>query len=81
MLNSALLPRPHSCDRPRVAGYEPMCSVRITRINRNKRNAWRCEALVDDCAMTTSHHDTQAAAESFGAGMLKAYAAAHYFQV
>lgn len=70
-----------SCDRPRVPGYEPLCEVRITRINRRKRNSWRCETLVDDCAMSMSHHDTKAAAESAGERSLKAYAAAHYFQV
>jgi len=82
MLNTSLLARPWSSDRPRVEGYRPIISSQITRISRTRRrNSWRAETLVDDCAMTTSHHDTKAAAESSCAGMMKAYAEVHYIQV
>lgn len=81
MLNFDLLPRPHSYDRPRVEGYTPLISGRVTRVSRARRNAWRAEALVDDCAMTTSHHNTKAEAESHLERMIRAYAEAHYFQV
>lgn len=81
MLNTKLLARPFSYDRPRVHGYEPLISGKVTRISRSKRNAWRAEALVNGCPMATAHHDTKAAAESFLEGMIKAYAEAHYVQV
>jgi hypothetical protein len=81
MLNIDLLPRPWSSDRPRVEGYQPLITAKITRISRARRNAWRSETLVDDCPMATSHHDTKGAAESHAEGMLKAYAEAHYIQV
>lgn len=81
MLNTNLLPRPFSSDRPRVEGYQPLISGRVTRVSRARRNAWRAEALVDGTAMTTSHHNTKAEAESHLEGMIKAYAEAHYFQV
>lgn len=80
MLNTELLPRPFSSDRPRVEGYEPLISHRITRIGRRRRNSWRAEILVDDAAMTLSHHDTKAEAETYCAGMIKAYAKVHYIQ-
>jgi len=80
-VNTALWPRPFSYDRPRVEGYRPLISGKITRISRSKRNAWRAEALVDDCAMTTSHHDTKALAETHLEGTIKTYAEVHYFQV
>lgn len=81
MLNTQLLPRPFSYDRPRVEGYTPLISGRVTRINRRRRNSWRAETLVDGCAMTLSHHDTKADAETAAAGMIKAYAEVHYVQV
>lgn len=81
MLNTALLTRPFSYDRPRVEGYEPAISGRVTRISRSRRNAWCAETLVDSCPMSISHHDTKAAAESSLEGMIKAYAEVHYFQV
>lgn len=80
-LNTALLTRPFSYDRPRVEGFEPLISGKVTRISRSRRNAWRAEALVDGSAMTTSHHNTKTEAESFLAGMVKAYAETHYIQV
>jgi hypothetical protein len=80
MLNMNLLARPFSYDRPRVEGYRPLISGKITRIGRCRRNAWRAEALVDGTAMCTSHHDTKAAAERHLEGMIKAYAEAHYIQ-
>lgn len=81
MLNTELLPRPFSSDRPRIEGYEPIISGRVTRINRRRRNSWRAETVVDGCAMTLSHHDTKAEAESHLEGMIKAYAEVHYIQV
>lgn len=81
MLNIKLLPRPFSSDRPRVEGYEPIVRGKIERINRRKRNSWRAEVSVDDCAMTLSHHDTKVEAESFCERMIKTYAEIHYFQV
>ena len=80
-MNTKLLPRPFSCDRPRIAGYEPLISCRITRISRARRNAWRAETLVDGQAMAISHYDTRAEAEMRSEGMIAAYAEAHYFQV
>ena len=80
MLNFDLLPRPWSSDRPRVEGYRPLISGRVTRISRSKRNAWRAEATVDGTAMTLSHHNTKVEAESHLAGMIKAYAEVHYIQ-
>lgn len=80
MLNTALLTRPFSYDEPRVKGFRPLIKGKVTRINRRKRNSWRAEALVNDCAMTTSHHDTKAEAEAFCERMIKAYAEAHYIQ-
>lgn len=80
-MNTDLLPRPFSTDRPRVAGYEPIITSRITHIRRSRRNSWRAETLVDGCAMTISHHDTRAGAESACAGTIKAYARVHYVQV
>jgi len=47
MLNTNLLTRPFSYDRPRVEGYRPLISSRITRIARRRRNSWRSEVLVD----------------------------------
>lgn len=81
MLNTDLLPRPFSSDRPRVEGYQPLISGKVTRIGRRRRNSWRAETLVDGCAMTLSHHDTKEEAESHLAGMIKAYAEVHYIQV
>ena len=80
MLNTGLLTRPFSADRPRIAGYEPTISCRITRVGRG-RTAWRAEILVDGTAMCTSHHATKTDAESHTVGMMQAYAEAHYFQV
>jgi hypothetical protein len=81
MMNTDLLPRPFSCDRPRVEGYEPLIKSRITRIGRSRRNSWRSEILIDDCAMSMSHHNTKAEAETSAAEMLRAYAKVHYTQV
>jgi hypothetical protein len=81
MLNTRLLTRPFSSDRPRVAGHEPQINCKVTRISRSRRNAWRAEILVDGCAMSTSHHDTKAEAEASAEGMLDAYARVHYVQV
>ena len=80
-LNIDLLPRPFSYERPKVEGYEPLISGKVMRVSRSRRNAWRAEALVDDCAMCISHHDTKADAEAHLAEMIKAYAEAHYIQV
>lgn len=80
MLNTDLLPRPFSYDEPRVKDYRPLISGRITRVSRSKRNAWRAEATVDGTAMTLSHHNTKAEAESHLAGMIKAYAEVHHVQ-
>lgn len=80
-LTTQLLPRPFSSDRPKVEGYSPLITAKITRINRRRHNSWRAEVLVNDCAMTLSHHDTRAEAETFNAGMVKAYAEVHYVQV
>lgn len=80
MLNTELLPRPFSYDRPRVEGYEPIIRSRITRIGRGRRNTWCSEVLVDDCSMSISHHDLKSEAETHTAGMIKAYAEVHYFQ-
>ena len=80
MLNFNLLPRPWSSDRPRVEGYRPLISGKVTRVSRSKRNAWRAEATVDGTAMTLSHHNTKAEAESHLAGMIKTYAEVHYIQ-
>lgn len=79
--NTKLWPRPFSSDRPRVEGYEPLISGKVTRISRRRRNSWRAETLVDDRAMTMSHHDTKAEAETYLEGMIKAYAEVHYVQV
>lgn len=81
MLNTQLLPKPFSSDRPRVEGYEPLITGKVTRINRRRRNSWRAETFVDGCGMTLSHHDTKAEAESFLARMIKAYAEVRYIQV
>lgn len=81
MLNTDLLPRPFSCDRPRIEGFEPLITAKIMRVNRRRRNAWRAETLVNDHPMSTSHHDTKADAETHCAGMIKAYAEVHYIQV
>lgn len=81
MINIELLPRPFSSDRPRVKGYAPTITGRVTRISRRRRNIWRAETLVDSTVMTLSHHDTKEAAESFLAGMIKMYAEVHYIQV
>jgi hypothetical protein len=78
MLNTNLLPRPFSSDRPRVEGYTPLITGRITRLGRSRRNAWRAEVMVDGCAMTTSHHDTRSDAERWAEGMMNAYAKVHY---
>ena len=81
MLTQELFPRPFSSDRPRVEGYEPLISGKVTRVSRSRHNAWRAETLVDDCPMSTSHHDTKAAAEIHCAKTIKAYAEVHYVQV
>ena len=80
MLNFDLLPRPWSSDRPRIEGYEPLISGKVTRVSRSKRNAWRAEALVDDSAMATGHFNTKAEAEPWLERMIKAYAEVHYIQ-
>lgn len=64
MLNLALVCRPWSSDYPKVEGYEPLIRAKVYRVSRSKRNCWRSEILVDDCPMTSSHHDTRLAAES-----------------
>ncbi len=81
MLNTDLLPRPFSYDRPRVEGYRPLISGKVMRISRSRRNCWRSVVRVDDCSMAMSHHDTKAEAETHLEGMIKAYAEAHYVQV
>ncbi len=81
MIRTDLLARPFSSDRPRVKGYEPIIKAKVTRISRSRRNAWRAETLVDNVTMSTSHHDTKAQAEDHCAGMIRAYAEAHYIQV
>jgi hypothetical protein len=81
MLNTKLLARPFSSDRPKVEGFEPVISGKVTRIGRRRRNSWRAETTVDGCAMTLSHHDTKAEAETHLEGMIKAYAEVHYTQV
>lgn len=80
MLKFELLPRPHSSDVAKVERFEPLISVKISRINRRRRNSWRVEVLVDSVAMFTGHRDTKALAESIGASMLKTYAEVHYHQ-
>lgn len=80
-MNTALLCRPHSYDRPRVDGFEPLIRAKIERVGRGKRNAWRAVIWVADCPMATGHRDTKYAVESWAAGMLKAYAEVHYLQV
>lgn len=78
MLNMDLLPRPFSCHMPKVAGYEPLIKAEVVRVNRRRKNSWRCQVLVGDAAMCTSHHDTKYAAESNAAGMLETYTNIHY---
>ena len=80
VMNTALLPRPHSCDHPRVAGFEPLIRTKIERVSRTKRKSWRCQVMVNDCPMAISHHDTKTKAESHGAKMIEAYSAVHYWQ-
>lgn len=81
MFNRQLLPRPFSSDRPRVEGYAPLITGKVTKIGNSRRNSWRAETLVGGTAMTLSHHDTQVEAETFLAGMIEAYAEVHYVQV
>lgn len=81
MLRQELLPRPFSSDRPRVTGYEPLISGKVTHVGRSRRNSWRAEVTVDGAAMSLAHFDTKAEAESHLAGMIKAYAEVHYVQV
>ena len=81
MLNTDLLPRPFSSDRPRVEGYTPLIGGKVTRIGRRRRNSWRAETTVDGTAMTLAHFDTKAEAEMHLEGMIKAYAEVHYIQV
>jgi len=78
MLNVDLLPRPWSCHRPKVAGYEPLIHANIERVSRSKRTGWRATVSVDDSPMTTSHHGTKAEAERHCERMLAAYTEAHY---
>lgn len=81
MLKQELFPRPFSSDRPRVEGYSPLISGRVTRISRSRRNSWRAETLVDGSAMSSSHHDNKADAETECARMITAYAEVHYIQI
>lgn len=81
MVTIALAPRPHSCHRPRVAGFEPLISHRITRVAKGGKNSWRCEVLVDGVAMSYSHRPTKAAAQTEAASGMQAYTEAHYFSV
>lgn len=74
------LPRPHSYDRPKVPGYEPLVRLGVERVSRSKRNAWRMTIRVDKCPVYTSHHDTKGMAVSHGSVMLKTYAEIHYTQ-
>lgn len=80
-VNMELLPRPFSYDRPRVQGYKPLISGKVTRVGRRRHNSWRAEVFVGTCPMTTSHHDTKPEAESTCARMIKTYAEVHYIQV
>jgi hypothetical protein len=80
-MNTKLLPRPFSSDRPRVEGYEPLITGEVIRIGRRRRNSWRAEVLVDSCVMTLSHHDTKSDAETYAERMIGAYAKVHYVQV
>ena len=78
MLKIDLFPRPWSCHAPRVPGFEPMISHRITNLGKPWAFKWRCEVLVDDVSMFMSHHETKGAAESKAAAMMKAYTETHY---
>jgi hypothetical protein len=78
VLKSDLFPRPWSGHYPRVPGYEPLISCRITRVSRSKRHGWRAVVTVDKCPMATSHHPTKTAAETHAAGMMEAYTESHY---
>jgi hypothetical protein len=81
MLKTELLPRPFSSDRPKVAGYEPMISGKVERVGRRKRNSWRATVFVEGAPKAIAHRDTKAAAESYLAGMIRAYASVHYIEV
>lgn len=78
MLNTGLLPRPWSCHKPKIEGYEPMISGKIERVSRSRRHGWRATVCVADFPMATSHHGTKAEAESKCERILDAYTAVHY---
>lgn len=77
-MNTALLPRPWSCHRPRVAGYEPQISGKVERVSRSKKYGWRATPMVDGHPMAASHHPTREEAESRLASMMEAYTSVHY---
>ena len=77
-MNTGLLPRPWSCHKPKVEGYEPLIHSKIERVSRSRRNGWLVTVCVDDSPMYYSHHDTKAAAESKCESMLDAYTTVHY---
>jgi len=77
--NIRLLPRPWSGHYPKVLGVQPMITAKIERINRRRKNSWRCTIFVDSNPMSFSHHDTKSLAESKAAGMLDAYTEVHYY--
>ena len=78
MINSALLTRPWSGHVPKVEGYEPSISAKITRVSRRRKDSWQCKVLVAGAAMFTSHHDTKQAAESKAEHLLNVYTDVHY---
>lgn len=80
-INTALLPRPHSYDRPKVAEYAPLVKAEIKRVSKAKRNGWRVRILANDSVMVMGHFDNKPMAESWAEGMLKTCAEVHYVQV
>lgn len=78
MLNIDLLPRPWSGHHPRQKGFSPLIKAEIGKVSSNKKVGWRCQILVNDVPMFTSHHPTKSWAEHKAGDMLRTYTDAHY---
>ena len=78
MLNIDLLPRPWSGHHPRQEGFSPLIKAEVQKVSSSRKTGWRCQVLVNDSPMFTSHHPTKSWAEHDAAKMLEAYTEVHY---
>lgn len=79
-MNTNLLPRPFSNHSPKVSGFEPLIKAEIVRVNKRRKNSWRCQIIVGGSIMFISHHDLNQIAEEKAEKMLGTYTNMHYWE-